>query len=251
MFSVSLALLAQAYRGRDRGIAFAAWGAVGGLAIAAGPLLGGVLTSGLSWRWIFYVNLPVGAATVIITLTRVAESRTHNARRPDWPGFAVFTAALACLVYGLIESGQRTFSSRLVLGLLAAAGLLLITFVIIELLGAHPMFDLSLFRLPTFSGSSAAALGLGSSIFAVIFYLALYLQDDLDFGAPGCKRFQERPGGLTLTLSTGSVKIACRSRSAIRHPAAMPPREMRRSDCYAPRPPYEPELAIGFRTAVT
>ena len=95
MFSVSLALLAQVFRGRDRGIAFGAWGAVSGLAVAVGPLLGGLLTSGLSWRWIFYLNLPTGAAAVIITLMRVAESTAHNARRPDWPGFAVFTAALA------------------------------------------------------------------------------------------------------------------------------------------------------------
>ena len=83
MFSVSLALLAEAFRGRDRGIAFAAWGGVIGVAVAIGPLLGGALVSGLSWRWIFCANLPVGAAAVIITLMRVAESRASNARRPD------------------------------------------------------------------------------------------------------------------------------------------------------------------------
>ena len=84
MFSVSLALLAGAFGGRDRGIAFGVWGMVVALAVAIGPLLGGVLVSGLSWRWIFYLNLPLGAAAVITTLMRVAESRVRNARRPDW-----------------------------------------------------------------------------------------------------------------------------------------------------------------------
>ncbi len=185
MFAVSLALLAEAFRGRDRGIAFGVWGAITGLAVAVGPLLGGALTSGLSWRWIFYVNLPIGVLAVIITLARVDESRAQNARRPDWPGFVVFTAALASLVYGLIESNQRTFSSHLVLGCLAAAGLLLIIFVVIETLSAHSMFDLSLFRLPTFSGGSVAAFGISASIFAMILYIVLYLQDILGYSALG------------------------------------------------------------------
>jgi EmrB/QacA subfamily drug resistance transporter len=197
MFSVSLALLAQAFRGRDRGIAFGAWGAVSGLAVAVGPLLGGLLTSGLSWQWIFYLNLPTGVAAVIITLMRVAESRAHNPRRPDWPGFAVFTAALASLVYGLIESGQRTFGSHLVLGCLAAAGLLLIIFVIIERFTANPMFDLSLFRLPAFGGVSAAEFGLSASIFAIILFIVLYLQDVLGYSALGT--------GLRVLVLTGGI----------------------------------------------
>ena len=86
MFSVSLALLASAFHGKDRGIAFGVWGAITGLAVAIGPLLGGGLTSGLSWRWIFFVNLPIGIVAVIITALRVAETRAPHARRPDWAG---------------------------------------------------------------------------------------------------------------------------------------------------------------------
>jgi EmrB/QacA subfamily drug resistance transporter len=183
MFSVSLALLADAFRGKDRGTAFGIWGAITGLAVAIGPLLGGALTSGLSWRWIFLVNLPIGVIAVVITLAKVAESKAPHARRPDWAGVVVFTVALSSLVYGLIESNQRSFGDALVLGCLIGAAVLLVVFVIIELGGKAPMFDLSLFRLPTFTGGSVAAFGLSASIFAILLYLVLYIQDVLGFDA--------------------------------------------------------------------
>jgi EmrB/QacA subfamily drug resistance transporter len=183
MFSVSLALLAEAFRGKDRGIAFGVWGAITGLAVAIGPLLGGVLTSGLSWRWIFFVNLPLGVVAVVIAMTQVAETRVPHARRPDWAGFALFTAALSSLVYALIESNERSFSDGLVLGCFGAAAALLALFVAVERRGRHPMFDLALFRLPTFSGGSVAAFGVSASIFAMLLYLVLYLQDILGYSA--------------------------------------------------------------------
>ena len=185
MFSVSLALLADAFRGRDRGAAFGAWGAVTGLAVAIGPLLGGLLTSGLSWRWIFFVNVPFGIAAVVIAVTKVSESRAPQASRPDWAGFALFTVALSSLVYGLIESNQRSFTDGLVLGSFAVAAVLLVAFVAVEQRIAQPMFDLSLFRLPTFSGGAVAAFGLSASIFAMLLYLVLYLQDILGYSPLG------------------------------------------------------------------
>src|SRR6266498_705030 len=181
MFAVSLALLADAFRGNDRGTAFGAWGAVTGLAVAIGPLLGGVLTSGLSWRWIFFVNVPIGIAAAVVSVMKVAESRAPCASRPDWPGFVLFTVALSSLVYALIESNQRSFANGLVLGCFAAAAVLLAAFVIVERRSVHPMFDLTLFRLPTFSGGSVAAFGLSASIFSMILYLVLYLQDILGY----------------------------------------------------------------------
>lgn len=183
MFSVSLALLADAFRGKDRGVAFGVWGAITGVAVAIGPLLGGALTSGLSWRWIFLVNLPIGIVAVGIVLARVAESRASHARRPDWLGFVLFTAALSALVYGLIASNERSFGDSRVVGCLVGSAVLLAVFVAVELRGEHPMFDLSLFRLPTFSGGAIAAFGVSASIFALILYLVLYLQDILDFSA--------------------------------------------------------------------
>jgi EmrB/QacA subfamily drug resistance transporter len=183
MFSVSLALLADAFRGKDRGVAFGIWGAVTGLAVAVGPLLGGALTSGLSWRWIFFVNLPIGVIAVVITALMVAESRLASAPRPDVPGFIVFSLALCGLVYGLIESNGHSFDSPRVLGPLVAAGILLIAFVVIEARVHHPMFDLRLFRLPTFSSGLVAAFGISASVFSMLLYLVLYLQNILGYSA--------------------------------------------------------------------
>ncbi len=199
MFAVSLALLADAFRGKDRGIAFGVWGAVTGLAVAIGPLLGGLLTTGLSWRWIFFVNAPIGVVAVVITIMRVAESRAPQATRPDWAGFGLFSVALALLVYGLIESNQRTFTDGLVLGCLAAAAVLLVAFVFVELRMAHPMFEMALFRLPTFSGGSVAAFGLSASIFSMLLYLVLYLQDILGYSALAT--------GLRLMVISGGILV--------------------------------------------
>ncbi|HEV7656192.1 MAG TPA: DHA2 family efflux MFS transporter permease subunit [Mycobacteriales bacterium] len=210
MFSVSLALLADAFRGKERGTAFGVWGAITGLAVAIGPLLGGALTSGLSWRWIFLVNLPLGVIAIVIAATRVAESRAPRARRPDWVGFALFTLALASLVYGLIESNQRTFSDGRVLGFLIAAAVLMAAFLVVEWRGRQPMFDLSLFRLPTFTGGSVAAFGMSASIFALLLYLVLYVQDVLGYSALGTGlRLLVLSGG-TLATSTLAGRLSSR-----------------------------------------
>jgi EmrB/QacA subfamily drug resistance transporter len=214
MFAVSLALLADAFRGKDRGVAFGAWGAVTGLAVAIGPLLGGLLTSGLSWRWIFFVNAPFGVAAVVITVLKVAESRSPRASRPDWLGFALFTVALSSLVYGLIESSQRSFTDGLVLGCFALAAALLVAFVLVERHSRHPMFDLSLFRLPTFTGGSVAAFGVSASIFAMLLYLVLYLQDILGYSALGTGvRLMVLSGG---TLATSAISGRLSSRVPVR-----------------------------------
>jgi EmrB/QacA subfamily drug resistance transporter len=200
MFAVSLALLANSFRGKDRGVAFGVWGAVTGLAVAIGPLLGGILTSGISWRWIFFVNAPIGIVAIVIGITKVTESRAAKASRPDWLGFTLFTAALSSLVYGLIESNQRSITDGLVLGCLAAAVALLAVFVIVELRSAQPMFDMTLFRLPSFSGGAVAAFGLSASIFAMLLYLVLYVQDILGYSplATGV-RLMVISGGILVT----------------------------------------------------
>jgi len=200
MFAVSLALLADAFRGKDRGVAFGVWGAVTGLAVAIGPLLGGLLTSGISWRWIFFVNGPIGVGAVIISVLKVAESREPRAARPDWPGFALFTLALASLIYALIESNQKSFTDPLVLSCFAAAAVLLAAFVLAELRTTHPMFELALFRKPTFSGGAVAAFALSASIFAMILYLVLYLQDILGYSALGT--------GVRLMFLSGGILVA-------------------------------------------
>jgi EmrB/QacA subfamily drug resistance transporter len=210
MFAVSLALLADAFRGKDRGVAFGVWGAVTGLAVAIGPLLGGLLTTGLSWRWIFFVNAPIGIAAVIISVSKVAESRSPHASRPDWAGFSLFTVALSSLVYGLIESNQRSFTDALVLGCFAVAAVLFVAFVVVELRSTAPMFDLNLFRLPTFSGGSVAAFGLSASIFSMLLYLVLYIQDILGYSPLGTGvRLMVISGGILVT-STVAGRLTSR-----------------------------------------
>src|ERR1700729_3530755 len=142
VFATSLALLAQTFHGRERGMAFGAWGAVAGVATAVGPLLGGLLTTELSWRWIFYVNLPVGIVAIAITLTRVQEFRPPQARRVALAGFAVFPLGLVALVYGLIESSRRGWGSGTVIGALVVAAVMVVAFPLAERLVRGPVFDL-------------------------------------------------------------------------------------------------------------
>jgi EmrB/QacA subfamily drug resistance transporter len=185
MFATALALLASAYRGRERGIAFGAFGATTGVAVAVGPVLGGLLTSGLSWRWIFFVNIPICVVALAITVLKLAESRDPRAGRPDWFGFVTFSLALAALVYGLIEAGRPAlgWGAGRVVACLVAAVVLLIVFVVGELVQRHPMFDLGLLRKPTFCGGLIAAFGVSSSVFSLLTYLVIYVQDVLGYSA--------------------------------------------------------------------
>jgi EmrB/QacA subfamily drug resistance transporter len=184
MFSTSLALLGSAFQGRERGVAFGVWGAITGLAVAIGPVIGGALTTGLSWRWIFLVNVPIGVIAVFISMLRVDESRQTGARRPDPIGVVTFSGALGALVYALIKGNTIGWGSTEILACLIGAGVLLILFVIAELIQReNAMFDLNLFRKPTFTGGSIAAFALSAGMFALLLYLTLYLQDVLGYSA--------------------------------------------------------------------
>jgi EmrB/QacA subfamily drug resistance transporter len=199
VFATSLALLAQTFHGHERGAAFGVWGAVAGISTAVGPVLGGLLTSGLSWRWIFLVNLPIGILAIAITLTRVQESRQSDARHLDLPGFVVFTLALLSLVYGLIRTNEHGWTDGVVLGSLALAAALLAAFPLLERRSRQPMFDLALFRKPTFVGGSIAAFGMNGSLFAMFLFLVLYLQDVL--------HYSPLQSGLRLLLVTGATLV--------------------------------------------
>src|SRR4051812_20534139 len=183
MFATGHALLSSSFQGRERGTAFGVFGAITGIAVAVGPVLGGALTSGLSWRWIFFVNVPVGIAALAVTVRAVEESRDPAARRPDWIGLLTFSAGLAALVYGLIRSNEDGWSSGVVVGSLIAAAVLLIAFVLAEAYGRAPMFDLRLLRKPTFVGGLIAAFAISASLFAAFPFLTLYLQTGLGLSA--------------------------------------------------------------------
>ncbi len=182
MFATSLALIAAAFHGKDRGTAFGIFGAVTGAAVAIGPLVGGAITSAVGWRWIFFVNVPIGVVAVVITMVKVGESRDLVRRRLDWIGFVTFSVALFLLVFALVRANDDGWGSALIVGMLTGAGVLLALFVVAEYLQKEPMLDLNLFRRPAMIGVSGTAFTLSASIFSLFLYLTLYLQDDLGYG---------------------------------------------------------------------
>jgi EmrB/QacA subfamily drug resistance transporter len=179
MFATSLALIAQEFQGRDRGTAFGIWGATIGFSVAIGPLVGGLLTETLGWQWIFYINVPIGAAALLVTLLRVPEAHQRSEATIDWVGVVLWTSALFLLVFALIRGNDAGWSSGQIVGMLVGSAVLLVVFVLVERAQAHPMFELQLFRIPTFTGGSIVAFTVAASMFAMFLYLTLYLQNVL------------------------------------------------------------------------
>jgi predicted MFS family arabinose efflux permease len=146
-------------------------------------VLGGLITTGWNWRGIFLVNVPVGVVALAVTAWRVPEFRPPNPEPPDWPGFVLLTGGLVSLVYGLIRAGESSWSDGVVIGCLAAGVVLLASFVAAEARVAHPMFNLTLLRVPTFAGGSIAAFAMNGSLFALLLYFTIYLQEVLGYSA--------------------------------------------------------------------
>jgi EmrB/QacA subfamily drug resistance transporter len=182
MFATAFALVAQAFQGRDRGTAFGILGGITGGAVAIGPLLGGAITSGIGWRWIFFVNVPIGVVAIFITLTRIAESRDTSSRHVDWVGFVSFSLSLFLLVFALVRGNDEGWTSPAIVALLASAVVLMAIFLVNERRNDDPMLDLGLFRSPTVVGVSLVAFCIAASIFAMFLYLTLYIQDNLGYG---------------------------------------------------------------------
>ena len=205
LFASSLALLAQAFPGaRERAGALAAYGATIGASFAIGPLVGGALTSALSWRWIFLVNLPVGLGTLALTLARVAESRDPAARRVDRLGQLILTPALFLLVLGLLRSSEDGWGSARTLAELGAAALLLSAFLLVERRVREPMLPLTLFRVPAFTAAQVSAFAISASFFAVYLYATIYLQDVLGLSAIGAG-LAYLPGTVTMFCVSGAT----------------------------------------------
>jgi predicted MFS family arabinose efflux permease len=184
LFAVSLALLAHAYPGkRERTGALAVYGATIGASFAVGPLVGGALTSGIDWQWVFLINIPIGIAALWITLTRVEESRDPQPRRIDLPGQVTLTAGLALLVLGLLRGNEDGWTSTPIVLELGGAVAFLAAFLLIESRVREPMLPLGLFRKPAFTGAQVAAFAISGSLFAVYIYATLYLQAVLGLSA--------------------------------------------------------------------
>jgi EmrB/QacA subfamily drug resistance transporter len=205
LFATALALIGHEYRGAERFGAIAVWGATIGAAVASGPLVGGILTDALGWRWVFFVNVPVGAFALLIARTRMAESRDAGAVRTDLAGLLSFTTSLFLIVFGLLRGNAEGWGSTLILSTLVAGVVLLIAFVILEARQERPMLDISLFRRPAFLGVSIATFAIGAGMFALFPYLSIYLQDILGASPLGAGlRF------LPLTVFVFVVPIATR-----------------------------------------
>ena len=183
--------------GRERNKALGIWGAVSGSGGAAGVLLGGALTSSLSWSWVFFINVPVGALVLFLSPRLLAESRVETARRHfDLPGAASITGGLMILVYAMTRAVQHGWGTAETIGLLAASAALVAAFVGIELRSQAPLLPMRLFRLRTLTGSNAAGVLLGAATFSQFFLLTLYMQQVLGYSA-----MQTGVAYITLTLA--------------------------------------------------
>jgi EmrB/QacA subfamily drug resistance transporter len=201
MFAVSLAIIAQEFHGKERGTAFGLWGATIGIAVAIGPLVGGVLTTYAGWRWIFFVNVPIGIACVAGGVRELVESKNEEAGGFDLPGFLTLTPGLFALVIALFEGNTWGWSSGWTIGLFVAAAVLLGAFAFVELRQRSPMFDFHLFRVPTFTGAQTTAFAISSGMFSMFLFLTLYLQNTLGNSAV-------RTGVLFLPLTLISFVVA-------------------------------------------
>ena len=182
MFAVSLALVAQEFAaGRERATAMGVYGATIGAAVAVGPLVGGAITDGLGWRWVFFLNVPIGIAAIAVTFARLRESRDPNATRVDWLGLVSLSTGLLLLVLALVRGNDDGWGSAPIIALFAAAAVMLAAFAAIERRVAEPMLPLELFRNRAFTGVQLAAFAVSSTLFALFLYLTLYLQNYLGY----------------------------------------------------------------------
>jgi EmrB/QacA subfamily drug resistance transporter len=176
MFTTNFPLLNASYAGRDRGTAYGIWGAVVGASSAVGPIVGGLLTQYVSWRWIFFVNLPVSAVAIVLAAVVFADARPTRHVRIDVPGIVVFSGSAGGATYALIRANDDGWSDLGVWLLLAGALVLLAVFAAVETRSAHPMFDLALLRNRRFVGILVAGLLLTFSAFSAFTYTSVWLQ---------------------------------------------------------------------------
>jgi EmrB/QacA subfamily drug resistance transporter len=174
----SLSIITATFSGKERGAAIGIWAAMSGLAIAVGPVVGGLLVEHVSWQSIFYINVPIGIIGLTMTYFVVTESKDPNtSRRIDPPGLITGTAGLFFLVYGLIEGNSKGWGDSLILVSFALSAVLLVAFFWIESHRESPMLPLSFFKIPTFSAANVVAAAVFFAMFGSVFFFSLYLQN--------------------------------------------------------------------------
>jgi EmrB/QacA subfamily drug resistance transporter len=172
---LTLTLLAGEFPPNKRGLAIGAWSGISGLGVALGPVVGGAIVDGISWHWIFWINVPVGLIAIPFAARKLAESH-GPARSLDLPGLGLASAGLLGIVYGIVRGAELGWTSTTVLGALIAGALLLVAFFVWETRAPHPMLPLRFFRSRAFSAVNAVSLAMYFGVFGSIFLLAQFFQ---------------------------------------------------------------------------
>jgi EmrB/QacA subfamily drug resistance transporter len=191
--------------GAERNRALGIWGAVAGAGGAAGVLLGGILTSGLGWRWVLFVNVPIGLAAAALAPRTLVESRAEDgASTFDLPGAITVTAGLSLLVYAIVDTVNVGWGSTTTLLKIGGALLLLVAFLLVEQRQRHPLMPFSIFRLRTLRGANIVGLLIGMSLFSMFFFISLYLQNVLHY-SPIRTGISYLPLAVGIILSAGAA----------------------------------------------
>jgi EmrB/QacA subfamily drug resistance transporter len=207
----SLAILQASFAQQDRSRAIGAWSGLGGVATAIGPFLGGWLIGAVSWRLVFYINLPVAAAVVVIAARHVPESRAPGPRQPlDLAGAVTISLGLAGLTYGLIAAATDGWTSPAVLASLAAGAALLAAFCAVEARGAHPMLPLTVFRIRQFSAANAVTFADYGALGGALFLVPVVLQDVCGYSPLEAGLALLPLTAIMLALSARSAALAAR-----------------------------------------
>jgi EmrB/QacA subfamily drug resistance transporter len=178
----TLSIIAATFAPKERGKAIGIWAGVSAMALAIGPLVGGLLTEHVNWNWIFFINVPIGIAGLIAIPFLVDESRdTSREQRPDVPGLVASAVGLFALTYAFIEANSYGWTSTRIVGSFVVAAVAIVAFVVLEQRQRLPMLDLALFRNRTFSGANTAMLFVGLAMFGTFFYVSLYMQNVLGY----------------------------------------------------------------------
>jgi EmrB/QacA subfamily drug resistance transporter len=183
MNPATLSIIAATFPARQRGTAIGIWAGVSALALAIGPLVGGLITEHISWSWIFFVNVPVGIVAIAASFLFIDESRDETHVRLDLPGLATSAIALFSLTYGLIEANSHGWGSPLILGSFALAAVMFAAFIMLERHQRNPMLPLDLFRSGTYVGANLVVLLVALAMFGVFFFMSLYMQNILGYSA--------------------------------------------------------------------
>jgi EmrB/QacA subfamily drug resistance transporter len=183
MNPATLSIIAATFPPHQRGMAIGIWAGVSALALAIGPLVGGLITEHLDWSWIFFVNVPVGVLAIAASFLFIDESRDQTHERLDLPGLAASGIGLFALTYALIEANTYGWGSGRILGAFVLAGVALLAFVLLERHQRSPMLPLELFRSGTYTGANLVVLLVALAMFGVFFFVSLYMQNILGYSA--------------------------------------------------------------------